>query len=255
MREDGEYYAPPAKEAVAASNEPVQRIRLGFTKTQMLRFVSHLDLVKIVQLIFRRAQLNVAYSQGFNPSPKMTFAPPLPMGFASTGELVDVVFTERYETGQLLDLLRSIPLSGLEWTSAVEVPVRTLALVPSLETATYELRINTSTLAATADDMNERLRDFSEAPDWNVAFSGRNKIVQRNLKESILAANSRREGENGLILNVTVNMRDQFYVNPVTAIEHITECGPLQDWCSSTRTGLTVMEIVNAEEPVDAKLA
>lgn len=237
VREDGEYYAPPAKEIVDVPSEPIRRLRLGFTKTGMLRFVAHLDLVKIVQLIFRRAKLNVSYSQGFNPSPRMTFAPPLPMGFSSTGELVDIVFNEPYEPEQVLAALREIPLAGLNWTTAEEVPLRSNALVPSLDTASYTLVIADPTLHA---GIIEKLDEFSKAKSWRVQFAGRNKTIERELKDSILSARCTKTAD-GLSIDVVVNMREQFYVNPVTAIEHITECGSLQEHCNTTRTGLTVI--------------
>ncbi len=251
VREDGEYYAPPAKEAAQLSAEPVQRIRLTFTKGEMLRFVSHLDLVKIVQLIFRRARLNVSYSQGFNPSPKMAFAPPLPMGFASTGDLVDVVFNERYSPEQLLAALREIPLSGLNWIAAEEVPLRALALVPSLDTASYTLQIDLATAGLAADQIVDRLRDFAQADSWNVSFSGRNKVVERDLKQSILEVSCSTDGDM-LTVNVLMNMREQYYVNPVSAVEHIAECGPLQDHCTTTRTAL---KTISVEPETEAAIA
>lgn len=246
VREDGEYFAPPAKEAAQKRpTEPVQRLRLQFAKTHMLKFVSHLDLVKIVQLIFRRAQLNVAYSQGFNPSPKMTFAPPLPMGFASTGDLLDVVFTERYNPQEILDRLREIPLNGLAWVAAEEIPLRAQALTPSLEAATYELWLKSEALSMPVSKMIERLAAFSNGDAWHVLFSGRNKVVERNLKESIVGL-IWAQNDTALVINTTVNMREQYYVNPVTAIEQITECGSLQEVVTATRTGLTTVDVPEA---------
>lgn len=254
MREDGEYYAPPAVERAVKSNEQVQRLRLGFTKTEMLRFVSHLDMVKMVQLIFRRAQLNVAYTMGFNPSPRMTFAPPLPMGFSSTGELVDVIFSEEYDKDVLLGKLRAIPLDGLTWTSVAEVPVRATALAPSLDTAAYRLQIDAAGAGIKVDTFVERLQEFVKASSWHVAFAGRNKVVQRNLKESVLDLRWEMDGLMATV-DMVINMKEQFYVNPVTAIEHIAECKGLQDWCYAVRTGLTVMELPAVATEDAAKLA
>ncbi len=246
VREDGEYYAPAAKERAAVAVEPVQRMRFTFTKTGTLRFVSHLDLVKIVQLIFRRAQINVAYSQGFNQTPKMTFAPPLPMAFSTIGDLVDVVFTEFYAPDQLLQKLQGIFLAGLEWIAVEEIALRSVALVPSLETASYELQFPMRNLSVSADLIVEKLEAFALADDWQVAFSGRNKVVQRDLKQSISDLQWKQDNDI-LIAQIVVNMREQYYVNPVTAFEHITGCGALQDRILVTRTGLKT-----AQEPLAA---
>lgn len=236
VKEDGEYYAPP-DETKGRPAEQVQRIRLQFTKTGMLRFVSHLDLVKIVQLIFRRAQINVSYSQGFNPSPRLTFAPPLPMGFASTGELVDVVLAEEYDPQELLSRIQTIHLDGLQWISASEVPVRSPALTPSLETASYRLDFDLTKGSLDMHAIVERLNQFVAAETCVVEFAGRNKVVQRDLKQSLLDITWNHDSNN-FRCDITINMREQYYVNPVSAFEQITECGSLQSICTTTRTGL-----------------
>ncbi len=64
-----------------------------FAKLSRLKFVSHLDLQRFMQMALRRTELPVAYSQGFNPHPVMAFASALAVGWTSDCEILDVKFS------------------------------------------------------------------------------------------------------------------------------------------------------------------
>jgi hypothetical protein len=67
-----------------------QRLRLTFAKTEAMRFTGHLDLHHTWERTLRRAGLPLAYSQGFNPHPRLNLASALPLGFTSECEVIDV---------------------------------------------------------------------------------------------------------------------------------------------------------------------
>ena len=77
------------------------RIRITFAKLGALRYTGHLDLHKLWERAARRAELPLAYSQGFHPQPKMNIASALPLGFSSRCEVLD------------MRLEHDIPLEGL----------------------------------------------------------------------------------------------------------------------------------------------
>ena len=64
-------------------------VRLKFTKTGSLQFISHLDLNRTMKNVMIRAKMPIHYTEGFNPHPKMTFALPLSIGAESVCELLD----------------------------------------------------------------------------------------------------------------------------------------------------------------------
>lgn len=68
------------------------KFRLQFTKYGDMKYVSHLDLIRLFTRIFHRADLPLAYSEGFNPHPKMAVLLPLSVGFESSCEYIDVEF-------------------------------------------------------------------------------------------------------------------------------------------------------------------
>ena len=65
-------------------------IRVKFSKKGNLMYISHLDLAKTMQRIMVRANIDIWYSEGFNPQPKIVFAVPLPVGVESDCELLDI---------------------------------------------------------------------------------------------------------------------------------------------------------------------
>ncbi|HEX2036868.1 MAG TPA: TIGR03936 family radical SAM-associated protein, partial [Chloroflexota bacterium] len=73
---------------------PVLRMRLVFAKRPSVRFIGHLDLVRLWERACRRAQLPLAYTLGFTPHPRLTFASPLALGATGDRELLDIYFTE-----------------------------------------------------------------------------------------------------------------------------------------------------------------
>ncbi len=69
---------------------PYSRLRLVFAKREALRFLGHLDLVRILPRMFRRAGIELGFTRGYNPQPRMTFTPALPLGMSADAEVVDV---------------------------------------------------------------------------------------------------------------------------------------------------------------------
>ena len=71
------------------------KLRMKFAKRYSAKFISHLDPNQGFERGFRRASLPVAYTQGFNPRPKMSFSPALSVGITSNSEYMDVDFIKR----------------------------------------------------------------------------------------------------------------------------------------------------------------
>lgn len=68
----------------------MQRLRVKFSRNDDIKFLSHLDLMRLWERVFRRAGLSLTYSEGFSPHPKISLAAPLPVGVTSQGELMDI---------------------------------------------------------------------------------------------------------------------------------------------------------------------
>ncbi len=63
---------------------------MAYTKKKETRYIAHLDLTRVFDRALRRARIDVAFSEGFNPHPKISFGPPLPVGVEGYREFVDI---------------------------------------------------------------------------------------------------------------------------------------------------------------------
>jgi radical SAM-linked protein len=84
-----------------------------FSKTEAMRFTSHLDLHTTLERTMRRANLPLAYSQGFTPRPKLSLASALPLGYTSEAEAAEFWLTEAYPAEELAEAIQSAAPPGI----------------------------------------------------------------------------------------------------------------------------------------------
>jgi len=105
------------------------KVRIRFSKTGSLRFISHHDLMRCFERMLRRAEIPFHSSQGFNPKPRLVFALPLPLGMTGIDEVVDLELDERLPADEIYSrLARQCPV-GIQILSVVETDPRTSARV------------------------------------------------------------------------------------------------------------------------------
>jgi radical SAM-linked protein len=68
----------------------MQRLRVKFSRGEEIKFISHLDIIRLWQRVMSRANIPVAYSEGFNPHPRISLAAALALGVTSQAELMDI---------------------------------------------------------------------------------------------------------------------------------------------------------------------
>ena len=120
------------------------RIRITFTKEGPLRYTGHLDLHKLWERAARRAELPLAYSQGFHPQPKMNMAAALPLGFSSRCEVLDMRLEREIPLDDLPTRINSTLPSGLQVVRVEQVDERAPALQTQVIAAEYEVSLTES---------------------------------------------------------------------------------------------------------------
>jgi radical SAM family uncharacterized protein/radical SAM-linked protein len=116
---------------------PQQKIRYRFAIQGPLRFLSHLETVRVFTRALRRAQIPVQHSQGFHPHPQLAFATARPVGLESTGEYADVVLYETLEPAQFLDRLNAVLPVHIRLLAARTVALKAPALMAEPLAARY----------------------------------------------------------------------------------------------------------------------
>ena len=113
------------------------RLRIHYSKGREQRYTGTLDMQKSWERAFRRAGLRLAYSQGFHPQPKLQMACPLPLGFTSSAELVEVWLDEEAQPAGLQETIQANLIPGLHITRIEEVPLNASAIQATSSAARY----------------------------------------------------------------------------------------------------------------------
>lgn len=96
----------------------MEKVRFIYSKSKEAKYISQSDLPKVFEKIFKRAQISVLYSKTNLSKPEMSFASQLPITFESTGEVLDVVITEKYPIAFLVREVNKVVPSGITILSA-----------------------------------------------------------------------------------------------------------------------------------------
>ena len=93
---------------------------LRYERDERVKYVSHLDFVRVFGRAIRRAHIPVAYSEGFNPHPLLGFALPLSVGYTSECEIIEITLSEEMAPEELKERLNDVLPDGIRILSAHE---------------------------------------------------------------------------------------------------------------------------------------
>jgi radical SAM-linked protein len=117
------------------------RLRITFTKQGALRWTGNLDLHKSWERTIRRAELPLAYSQGFHPQPKIQLASALPLGFTSQCEVLDLFLQEDVAVTEAESALRAAVPPGIEIVQVEQVDETSPPLQTQVAAAEYAVTL------------------------------------------------------------------------------------------------------------------
>lgn len=118
----------------------VQRIRIRYAKRGPMRFTSHRDFARAFERALRRGEVPIAYSQGFTPHPKISYASAAPTGAASEAEYLEIGLREPVEPARLVQALDTALSPGLDVLEAA-VSTGGASLAERLEAARWRVEL------------------------------------------------------------------------------------------------------------------
>jgi hypothetical protein len=119
----------------------VCQIRGKFQKNGLAIYMSHLDLMRVLFRAIRRADLPIAFSQGFHPHPQVSFGPPLPVGVEGLGEYADFVFHRLIEPEEFLARINEQLPEGIRMLQGRRLPLQVRSLSTLINRAIYRIQI------------------------------------------------------------------------------------------------------------------
>ncbi len=141
------------------------KIRIRFKKEGHMKFIGHLDMMRFFQKVFRRADVDIEYSQGYSPHQLISFAAPLGVGLTSTGEYMDIFVRSCEDSRTMMDRINAQMVEGVSILSFKQILDETknsnaMSLVAAAD-YTVSFREQTRPAAVNADAI-QKLMDQSE---------------------------------------------------------------------------------------------
>jgi radical SAM-linked protein len=160
------------------ATELLSRIRLKYSRTGRIRFLSHLDFMTLFQRAATRAAVPIAFSQGFNPHPRIAFGPALSVGLESDGEYLDM------ETDPFIDLLQAVKdlnktlPEGIRILEAGVVPKKAPSLSGCISRYVYEVEAST----AHPEELEKKVVNFLSLTSVVVTRDGKQKDIRPGIE-------------------------------------------------------------------------
>ena len=177
MRDQPEQQAPP-----------VQRLRVRYAKRGRLRFTSHRDFSRAFERAIVRARVPMAYSSGFNPHPRISYAGASPTGAASEAEYLEIGLAREVDPAQVLSSLDEALPTGLDVLEVVES--RGGSLADLLEASVW--RITVPDLEP--DDAERAVTGFLEAGEVLVERMTKKGLRTFDCRAAVVSMSSARSG-------------------------------------------------------------
>jgi radical SAM-linked protein len=177
------------------------KVRLEFEKN--IRYISHLELMKAMGKILKRADLPLKYSNGFNPHIVLSVANPIPVGVCGKSEFADFELTCDMDKDEIIKRIKKASPAGI---FIKDIHINCKKDFNSADRAFYEIEISVSD--------EEKLKEYLARDVMEVEKTSKGKTKIINLKEYIYDISYKKDDES-LILKCTLACGQQKNLNPM----------------------------------------
>ena len=160
------------------------KARIKFRKYGVMKFIGHLDVMRYFQKVMRRADIPIAFTQGFSPHMIMSFAQPLGVGVTSDGEYFDIELKESISSAKAVEQMNKTMVEGMEVVSFVKIPDdkkcsgMTIVAAAEYEVSLLESNKTSDITCDISDEWKEKLQKFMGQSEINIV-----KKTKRSEKE------------------------------------------------------------------------
>lgn len=159
------------------------KVRIKFSKYGSVRFLGHLDVMRYFQKALRRADIDIAYSEGFSPHQIMSFAAPLSVGHTSSGEYFDIEVNTFTGESNLQERLQNVMVEGFDILKVQLLPEKEKNAMAGVAAADY--LVSFSDKVALTEDWKDNLMAFYGQEHIPVTKTTKRGQREIDLKESV----------------------------------------------------------------------
>jgi len=197
------------------------RYIIRYEKGGQARFVGHLDTMKNFERVFRRANLPIAFSQGFNPHPKLSFASPLAVGVTGAAEFADFHLTEEMEPETVKEAIVNVMLPGFKVLGIKKMEDSIPALMSAVRLGSYIIEIPLEKEWA-ENLINEEIDKLLTREDIIVERVTKKGLKKKDIKKGIQQLAGRVEG-NEIILEALLDLGSVNNIRPEEIVKALKE--------------------------------
>jgi radical SAM-linked protein len=214
-------------------------LRSCFSVTGRMRFLSHLDLLKLMERAMRRAGIPVAFSQGFNPHPKIAFATAKAVGLVSVAEYFDVELNRAMAPEEFRARLQENCPPGITIKETKEIPPEAPALMAVINCASYQVLVRLRE-KTTRKELDENIAELFSRKEIFVPRISPKKKKEFDIRPGIFSVSYRDCASQEILFEMDLKIGNEGNVRPSEVVEalHLGEYQVLE----ITRTGLFVRE-------------
>ncbi|HHY36310.1 MAG TPA: DUF2344 domain-containing protein [Firmicutes bacterium] len=195
-----------------------QKLWARLIKGPEVRFISHLDLVGTVEKALRRARVPLAFSQGFNPQPRIAFAAALPVGMTSSGEYVEFTLREPWPPEFFLKQVNGQLPPGLALAAVREVPEKYPALMAVVNLARYQIGLELPA-GRGSEDFSRAWEGFLQQEEVTVSRQTRKGLRRFNLIPYIYHYRLQEDSSDSIAITLELRLTPQGSVRPGEVME------------------------------------
>ncbi len=186
------------------------RIRARYEKRGRVKYLGHLEMIKVFERAFRRSGVSLKYTEGFNPHPKMSFALPSSVGFSSTGEYIDLEVTETVEMNKFIfDMNETLP-EGLRIINGGYVEAKAKSLMSIVDYSEFQIDF------LMQKEMVGRLENLLSSEFILVMKKTKSgKMLEKNLKDDVHKFEIIKDEGNRITLKVVLRAGSRGNLNPL----------------------------------------
>lgn len=193
------------------------KVRVKFRKFGPVRFIGHLDVMRFFQKCIRRAELDIAYSQGFSPHQIMSFAAPLGVGLTSDGEYMDIELNTVTTSADMIQRLNDASVYGIEIVSMKELPEGAGNAMASVAAAGYTVTFRED--RAPAFDYKEAFERLMKQEAILIHKETKKSTLEIDLKPGIYELSVKEDGS----IYMLVDASSSGNIKPIQIIEALYE--------------------------------
>ncbi|MDU5107214.1 TIGR03936 family radical SAM-associated protein [Clostridium sp.] len=197
------------------------RYVIKFTKESSIKFISHLDLMRTIQRVIRRADLPMEYSKGFNPHMAMSIAQPLSVGVYSDAEYMDIVLVEELSEDEIINRLNEKTASGIKFLNAKKVVnVEGQKKVPQTMALVDAARFTIKMICKDTNIVEEKMKALEKESQWTTIKKSKKGEKEVNLKTMIKEMKYWINNDE-LIINIVVSSGSREHLSPDLVASYI----------------------------------